>query len=80
MTDPAARSRIGADADAEGESPPRMPRWLKVAAIVVGVLVALVLLLQITGIGGEHGPARHMSGSGTVPDGVTGSLAAAVLR
>ena len=73
MTDPAARSRTGADAD--GESPPRAPRWVKVAAIVVAVLILVFLLLQLTGIGGEHGPGRHMSGEGTVSGGVTGGQA-----
>ena len=43
-------------------TPPRMPRWVKVAAIVVGLLVLLFVVLQLTGIGGEHGPGRHMSG------------------
>jgi hypothetical protein len=44
-------------------SPPGMPRWVKIAAIIVGVLILLFVILQLTGIGGEHGPGRHMSGS-----------------
>ena len=43
-------------------SPPGMPRWVKIAAITVGVLILLFLILQLTGIAGEHGPGRHMSG------------------
>jgi hypothetical protein len=46
-----------------------MPRWVKVAAIVVGLLILLFLVLQLTGIAGEHGPGRHLSGAATVPVG-----------
>ena len=56
MTEPTPRSDTGPD------TPPGMPRWVKVAAIVVGVLFLLFVVLQLTGIGGEHGPGRHMSG------------------
>ena len=44
--------------------PPRMPRWVKVSAIVVGVLILLFVLLQVTGLAGDHGPGRHLSGAG----------------
>ncbi|MFI7705065.1 hypothetical protein [Nonomuraea sp. NPDC049480] len=40
-------------------SPPRMPRWVKAAVIVVGVLLLLFAVMRITGLGGEHGPGRH---------------------
>lgn len=43
------------------EHPPGMPRWIKVSLAVVGVLVALLLVLKLTGVGGEHGPARHQA-------------------
>ena len=46
-------------------SPPRAPRWVKAAAIIVVVLVLVFVLLRLAGVGGEHGPGRHMSGSGT---------------
>lgn len=49
--------------DADRGTPPRMPRWVRVAAIVVGLLILLFVVLQLTGIGGEHGPGRHMLGS-----------------
>ena len=52
------------------ETAPRMPRWVKVAAIIVGLLLLLFVVLQLTGIGGEHGPGRHMSGQ-TTPTGGT---------
>jgi hypothetical protein len=38
-----------------------MPRWVKVAAVVVGLLILLFLVLQLTGIAGEHGPGMHSS-------------------
>lgn len=76
MADPASHHRNGGDAD--GGSPPRMPRWVKAAAIVVGVLIAIFLVLQVTGIAGEHGPGRHFSGSGEPLEKVTGEPAAPV--
>ena len=35
------------------------PRWVKVAGVIALALVALVLLLLLTG--GNHGPGRHQS-------------------
>jgi hypothetical protein len=37
-----------------------LPRWVKVSAIIGGVLVLLVVILLFTGIGGPHGPGRHI--------------------
>jgi hypothetical protein len=46
-------------------SPPRMPVWVKTSLIVVGVLLLLVAVMLFTGLGGEHGPGRHLpAGSG----------------
>lgn len=46
-----------------GSKPPR-PRWVKVS-IIVGVLVLLVVILALTGVlGAQHGPGRHLPGSG----------------
>lgn len=59
MAEPSPRS------DADQGTPPRMPRWVKVAAITVGLLILVFLILQLTGIAGEHGPGRHMSGATT---------------
>jgi len=59
---------IGVGPDAG--SPPRMPRWVKVAAIIVGVLVVVFVVLQLFGVGGNHGPGRHISGAGTPPTSV----------
>jgi hypothetical protein len=44
-----------------GESPPGMPRWVKVTAIIIGILVVLFIVVLLTGIGGQHGPGRHRS-------------------
>ncbi len=52
-----------ADGELPSSAPPGMPRWVKVSAIVVGVLILLVLIVGITGIGGEHGPGRHKMSS-----------------
>ena len=48
-------------------SPPGMPRWVKIAAVIVGALILLFVILQLTGIGGEHGPGRHVSGLAPQP-------------
>lgn len=42
------------------ESPPGIPRWLKVFGIIVIGLIVLFVILQFTGVGGQHGPAMHM--------------------
>jgi hypothetical protein len=51
------------------------PRWVKVFVIIVIVLVLLVGIILITGIGGDHGPGRHMpsgdAGGHTPPSSVT---------
>lgn len=39
---------------------PGTPRWVKVfGAILIG-LVLLIVLVRLTGIGGRHGPGRHI--------------------
>ncbi|MGH2759956.1 MAG: hypothetical protein ACRDKJ_10400 [Actinomycetota bacterium] len=42
-----------------------MPRWVKVSLIVVGVLVAVFVVLQLIGVGGNHGPGRHIGREGS---------------
>ena len=44
-----------------GDTPPGLPRWVKVAAIVVGLLILIAVFLQLTGLAGEHGPGMHSS-------------------
>jgi hypothetical protein len=48
---------VGADRG----SPPGMPRWVKVAGIILAVLVLLLVIVLLIS-GGEHGPRRHLSG------------------
>ena len=43
---------------------PGTPRWVKVFAIILIVLVLLVGIIMFTGIGGPHGPGRHMPSGG----------------
>jgi hypothetical protein len=45
-------------ADEEG---PATPRWVKVFAIVALFVIAVLVVIMATGVGGEHGPRRHMS-------------------
>lgn len=61
MTDPQPDPR-----SATGDAPPSLPRWVTIAAIVVGVLILLVVILQLTGFAGDHGPGMHSS-LGEVP-------------
>lgn len=47
---------------------PGTPGWVKASGIAGGVLVLLVIIVLVTGVGGSHGPGRHMpSGSGGAP-------------
>jgi hypothetical protein len=36
------------------------PRWVKVLGIITLVVILLVLVVLVTGLGGEHGPGRHI--------------------
>ncbi|MCL4294434.1 MAG: hypothetical protein KJ077_01830 [Anaerolineae bacterium] len=40
--------------------PPSTPRWVKVFGIIIIVVVLLVGIILITGVGGPHGPGRHI--------------------
>jgi hypothetical protein len=57
------------------ESPPGMPRWVKVAGIIVAVVALLVVVMLLVGGGGGgggHGPQRHGGAGGqTAPSSVT---------
>jgi hypothetical protein len=41
---------------------PGLPRWIKVSAIVLAIVV-LATIAALLIVGGEHGPGRHQSGS-----------------
>ncbi|NKN01143.1 hypothetical protein GFL89_24475 [Rhizobium leguminosarum bv. viciae] len=40
---------------------PGMPRWVKISGIIVGVIILLAVVLIVSGVGGPHGPGRHLS-------------------
>lgn len=42
------------------KSPPGIPRWVKVFAIITFALTLLILIALATGLGGPHGPGRHI--------------------
>ena len=49
---------------------PGTPRWEKVSGIIVGVLVLVFVILQVTGVGpgaGGHGPGMRGGGGGDSP-------------
>ncbi|MGM0883215.1 MAG: hypothetical protein ACQEXQ_19525 [Bacillota bacterium] len=52
------------------DRPPSTPRWVKVAGIIVLVLVLLFVTMKLTGVGGHHGPMRHMQSSSDIEQGV----------
>jgi hypothetical protein len=55
------------------DRPPSTPRWVKVSGIIVGVLVLVFVILQLTGVGpgaGGHGPGMpgmHGGDGGDTP-------------
>lgn len=61
MTDPTDRPDPHDDTGGEFDpgSPPRVPDWVKAFGVVLGVLVLVWVILQLTGVGGEHGPGQH---------------------
>jgi hypothetical protein len=40
------------------------PRWVKIVGIITLVLVLLVGIMLLAGVGGHHGPGRHMPSGG----------------
>jgi hypothetical protein len=39
------------------------PYWVRIFAIVAAALFVLVVIVLVTGLGGSHGPWRHMTGT-----------------
>ncbi len=70
MADPPRYRNSGDDTDAGRGSSTGTPRWVKVSGIVALLLVVVFVVLKFTGLGGEHGPARHSpaGGSNDTPD------------
>lgn len=44
----------------------RMPRWVKLAAVVTAAAIVVLVVLMLAGVGGQHGPGRHKGGSHAV--------------
>jgi hypothetical protein len=65
MEDPSANRDPGVGSD--GEPTTGMPRWVKVSGIVALVVLALFLILLLTGGPVRHGPGRHTGGLGGTP-------------
>ncbi|MGM0875727.1 MAG: hypothetical protein ACQEWV_13230 [Bacillota bacterium] len=55
---------------ADRESNPSTPRWVKVFGIIAIVLALLFVIMHLTGIGGNHGPGRHIPPSSSIEQGV----------
>ena len=47
-----------------GREYPGIPRWVKVSGLIALVLVLLVVVMMVAGVGGQHGPGRHMPSGG----------------
>ena len=60
---PNSNSDIGDDTGMRPieDRPPSIPRWVKVSGIIVIALILLFVIMKLTGIGGNHGPGRHMN-------------------
>ena len=39
---------------------PSAPRWVKVFGIIALVFALLLIIALVTGLGGPHGPGRHI--------------------
>ena len=50
--------------DHADDTPPAMPRWVKVFLGIIAVVVVLLVLLKVIG-GGGHGPRRHTGSADT---------------
>lgn len=50
--------------DRADDSPPAMPRWVKIFIGIIVVILLLLVLLKIIG-GGAHGPRRHFGSTDT---------------
>jgi hypothetical protein len=50
---------MNVDDRSEGDdSPPGVPRWVQVMAILLAVVLGLAVLVILL-VGGDHGPGRH---------------------
>ena len=49
---------------------PGTPRWVKVFGIAFLALALLIVIIMKTGVGGQHGPGRHMPSGDTPPSSI----------
>ncbi|TIS69601.1 MAG: hypothetical protein E5W92_01515 [Mesorhizobium sp.] len=49
---------------------PGAPRWVKVTGSIAIVLVLLIIAVVFTGVGGPHGPGRHLQSSSVTEPGM----------
>lgn len=55
---------------ADPPSYPGAPRWVKVSGIIAIAMILLVIVVVFTGVGGPHGPGRHLPSSSDIETGV----------
>ena len=55
-----ARFHKDSGLEPDGQSPPPAPRWVKAFGIAAIVLVALLIVIVLSGHGGPHSPLRHL--------------------
>ena len=59
----------------DSESPPGVPRWVKILGIVTTIVILLAIVAMIL-VGGEHGPGRHLHGAHAAASQVTATFGA----
>lgn len=73
-----AESKEADSHNGDRESPPGVPRWVKISGLVV-LVVAVVVVVVMLVLGGEHGPGQHTgaaSATGTTAPQAPGGLEA----
>jgi hypothetical protein len=69
MPDPTPRPETSRDAGNDAHATTQRgetagaPRWVVAFGIIMIILALLLGVMLLTGLGGEHGPRRHMSSS-----------------
>ncbi|MBA2532153.1 MAG: hypothetical protein H0V23_08615 [Nocardioidaceae bacterium] len=48
--------------DTNRGAPPGVPRWVKVAGVIVAILILALVVIMFIGAG-DHGPSRHATGA-----------------
>lgn len=71
MAEPQSDSQNDPGLGPRREATTSMPRWVKISLIIVAVLMLLFIVLKVTGLGGEHGPGRHLGTGPTVSTSTT---------